>query len=291
MTLRRGVPYHAIAPVLWSACAARTGALHPIPIMTASLVTTRLETRGPAGRVAYVTVNNPAERNALGKNGKEALISAFRELARDDELRVAVLTGAGDRSFIAGANIKEMAEADAKEAEEISTKTHLACDAIRRLPVPVIARVNGYCLGAGMELAASCDMRVGADTAKFGMPEVKFGIPSGMEACLLPGLIGWGRTRELVFTGELIDAHEAYRCGFLDRLVAPSELDAAVEKWVGAILAAGPRAIRLQKRLVQDWERMSIADAVRQGIAAMVEARATDEPQRLMRAFAARSRK
>jgi len=259
--------------------------------MTELLVTTRIETRGDAGRVAYVSVNNPAERNALGKKGKEALIAAFRELARDDELRVAVLTGAGERSFIAGANVKEMAEADAPEAEDISTKTHLACDAIRRLPVPVIARVNGYCLGAGMELAAACDMRVGVDTAKFGMPEVRFGIPSGMEACLLPGLIGWGKTRELVFTGELIDAQEAHRCGFLDRLVAPAELDGAVEKWVSAILAAGPRAIRLQKRLVRDWERMSIADAVQQGIAAMVEARATDEPQRLMRAFAARSRK
>lgn len=259
--------------------------------MTRSLVTTRIETRGDAGRIAYVSINNPAERNALGKKGKEALIAAFRELAHDDALRVAVLTGAGERSFIAGANVKEMAEVDAKEAEDISTKTHLACDAIRRLPVPVIARVNGYCLGAGMELAAACDMRVGVDTAKFGMPEVKFGIPSGMEACLLPGLIGWGKTRELVFTGELIDAQEAHRCGFLDRLVAPPELDAAVEKWVSAILAAGPRAIRLQKRLVQDWERMSIADAVQRGIAAMVEARATDEPQRLMRAFAARRRK
>lgn len=259
--------------------------------MSEPLVTTRIETRGDAARVAYVSVNNPAERNALGKKGKEALIAAFHELARDDDLRVAVLTGAGERSFIAGANVKEMAEADVKEAEDISTRTHLACDAIRRLPVPVIARVNGYCLGAGMELAAACDMRVGVNTAKFGMPEVKFGIPSGMEACLLPGLIGWGKTRELVFTGELIDAQEAHRCGFLDRLVAPAELDAAVEKWVSAILAAGPRAIRLQKRLVRDWERMSIADAVQQGIAAMVEARATDEPQRLMRAFAARSRK
>lgn len=255
------------------------------------LVLTRIEPRGDAGCVAYVTVNNPEERNALGKEGKEALIAAFCELALDQSLRVAVLTGAGDRSFIAGAHIKQMAEADASEAQDISTKTHLACDAIRRLPVPVIARVNGYCLGAGMELAASCDMRVGVDTAKFGMPEVKFGIPSGMEACLLPGLIGWGKTRELVFTGELIDAHEAHRCGFLDRLVAPGELDAAVEKWVAAVLAAGPRAVRLQKRLVQDWERMSIADAVRQGIAAMVEARKTDEPQRLMRAFVARSRK
>lgn len=254
------------------------------------LVTTRIETRGEAGRIAYVTVNNPEERNALGRKGKEALISAFRELAHDDALRVAVLTGAGDRSFIAGANLKEMAEVDVKDAEDISTKTHLACDAIRRLPVPVIARVNGYCLGAGMELAASCDMRVGVDTARFGMPEVKFGIPSGMEACLLPGLIGWGKTRELVLTGELIDAQEAHRCGFLDRLVTPAELDAAVEKWVSAILAAGPRAVRLQKRLVQDWERMSIADAVKQGIAAIVEARRTDEPKRLMRAFVDRKR-
>ena len=254
------------------------------------LVTTRIENRGDAGRVAYVTVHNPAERNALGKEGKEALIAAFRELTRDDALRAAVLTGAGERSFIAGAHIDQMAEATIEEAEDISTKTHLACDAIRRLPVPVIARVNGYCLGAGMELAASCDMRVGVDTAKFGMPEVRFGIPSGMEACLLPGLIGWGKTRELVYTGDLINAQEAFRCGFLDRLVSPGELDAAVERWLTSILSAGPRAIRLQKRLIQDWERMALSDAVKQGIAAMVEARRTDEPQRLMRAFAARKR-
>ena len=129
------------------------------------------------------------------------MIAAFGTLAQDDELRVAVLTGAGDQSFIAGADIAEMKDLDLAGAEDVSTKIHLACDAIRRLPVPVIARINGYCLGAGMELAAACDMRVGAEHAKFGMPEVKFGIPSGMEACLLPGLVGWGKTRELVFTG------------------------------------------------------------------------------------------
>jgi enoyl-CoA hydratase/carnithine racemase len=254
------------------------------------LVLTRIEERGERGRVAYVTVNNPDQRNALGRRGKEELIAAFSTLARDDALRVAVLTGAGEKSFIAGANIKEMSEVDWRDAEDISTKTHLACDAIRTLPVPVIARINGYCLGAGMEIAASCDMRVGVDTAKFGMPEVKFGIPSGMEACLLPGLIGWGKTRELVFTAEMIDAQEAYRCGFLDRLVAPVDLDAAVEKWVAAILDAGPGAIRIQKRLVQDWERMSIADAVRRGIAAVVEARKTDEPKRLMEVFVKRKK-
>ena len=258
--------------------------------MTASLVLTRVEERA-AGRVAWVTVNNPENRNALGRKGKEELAAAFGTLAHDDKLRAAVLTGAGDKSFIGGANLKEMAEAGVEDAEDISTKTHLVCDAIRRLPVPVIARINGYCLGAGMEIAASCDMRVGIDSAKFGMPEVKFGIPSGMEACLLPGLIGWGKTRELVFTGEMISAQEAWRCGFLEQLVAAADLDAAVERWVSAIAAAGPRAIRIQKRLVLDWERMSITDAVRQGIAAVVEARGTDEPKRLMEAFVNRKRK
>ena len=108
-----------------------------------------------------------------------------------------------------------------KQAHEVHTWVHHACDAIRALPVPVIARVNGYCFGAGMEIAASCDMRIGVTTAKFGMPEVRFGIPSGMEACLLPQLIGWGKTRELVYTGDHIDAAEAYRCGFLEKLVEP----------------------------------------------------------------------
>jgi len=258
--------------------------------MDGPLILTRIEER-EAGRIAHVTVNNPENRNALGRKGKEELIAAFTALAHDDRLRVAVLTGAGDKSFIGGANLKEMAEVGIEDAEDISTKTHLVCDAIRGLPVPVIARVNGYCLGAGMEIAASCDMRVGIDGANFGMPEVKFGIPSGMEACLLPGLIGWGKTRELVFTGEMIDAQEAHRCGFLDRLVAPADIDTAVDKWVSAILAAGPRAIRIQKRLVLDWERMPIADAVRQGIAAVVEARKTDEPKRLMEAFVNRKRK
>ena len=166
-----------------------------------------------------------------------------------------------------------------------------ACDAIRALPVPVIARVNGYCFGAGMEIAASCDMRIGVTTAKFGMPEVRFGIPSGMEACLLPQLVGWGKARELVFTGEHIDAAEAHRIGFLEKLAEPAGLDAGIEQWVSSILAAGPRAIRLQKALVRDWERMTIKQAVQAGIRACTEARRTDEPKRLMAAFLARKKK
>jgi enoyl-CoA hydratase/carnithine racemase len=254
------------------------------------LIALRVEAR-EAGRVAFVTVDNPERRNVLGIAGKKALAQAFRALAKDGQLRVAVLTGAGERSFIAGADLAEMKDLDAKGAREEHTWTHRACEAIRALPVPVIARVNGYCFGAGMELATSCDLRVGVTTAKFGMPEVRFGIPSGMEACLLPQLIGWGKTRELVYTGDHLDAAEAHRIGFLEKLVEPAALDAAVEAWVASILAAGPRAIRLQKKLVRDWERLTIRQAVQAGIRACVEARRTDEPRRLMAAFLESRRK
>lgn len=261
----------------------RESALNP-------LVNLRIEVR-EAGNVAYVAVDNPERRNALGIAGKKALTQVFKQLAADKALRVAVLTGAGERSFIAGADIAEMRGLTPKGAKEEHTWTHRACEAIRALPVPVIARINGYCFGAGMELAASCDMRIGVTTAKFGMPEVRFGIPSGMEACLLPQLIGWGKTRELVYTGDHIDAAEARECGFLERVVDPENLNTGVERWVSSILAAGPRAIRLQKKLVRDWERMTLSQAVQAGIKACVEARKTDEPKRLMQAFLERKKK
>ena len=257
--------------------------------MEKRIVKVRLEDR-PAGQVAYVTVDNVEHRNRLGKSGKDELVAAFSELAANENLRVAVLTGGGDKSFIAGSDISEMKGQDVAGQREVGTKTHLACDAIRQLPVPVLARINGYCLGSGMELAASCDMRAAADHAKFGMPEVKFGLPSGMEACLLPLLLGWGKANEIVLTGEMIDAQEAYRCGFLERLVPAAELDAAIEKWVAAICSAGPRAVRLQKGLVRDWERMSIRDAIHQGIKVCAESRSTDEPVRLMQAFVDRKK-
>jgi enoyl-CoA hydratase/carnithine racemase len=121
------------------------------------------------------------------------------------------------------------------------------------------------------------------------MPEVRVGLPSGMEAALLPSLVGWGKAAELVLTGDVIDAHEAYRIGFLQKLVPAAELDAAVEQWLGSILVSGPRAVRLQKALMRDWERMSLAAAVQQGIRACVAARETDEPRRMMEAFLARN--
>jgi enoyl-CoA hydratase len=257
---------------------------------SSDLIQSRMEDRGEVGAVAYITVNNPERRNALGMYGKQSIADTFKALAKDDRLRVAVITGAGENSFIAGADIAEMKDLDADRAAVEHELTHVANASIRMFPVPVIARINGWCLGFGMELAAACDMRVGADSCKFGMPEVRMGIPSGMEANLLPALIGWGKTCELVFTGDIIDAEEAYRCGFLQKKVPYVHLDATVEAMVSSILRGGPRAIRLQKQLTRDWERMSISDGIAQGIRACVAARQTDEPRRMMEAFLDRKR-
>jgi enoyl-CoA hydratase len=241
--------------------------------------------------VALITVNNQARRNALGNPGKRELAETIKRVSAEPGLRIIVLTGAGDKSFIGGADVAEMSAFEHGHAAEGPALTHRVCEAIRRAPVPVIARVKGYCFGAGLEIAASCDMRAAADTARFGMPEVLFGLPSGMEACLLPQLIGWGKTRELVFTGRHIDAREAAECHLIERIVPPDKLDAAVEEWVAAILAAGPNAIRAQKELMRDWERMSIADAIQQGIRAVAAAHGTEETKRLMGAFVEKRRR
>lgn len=254
------------------------------------LIVTRFEDRGEAGRIAWVTFNNPAKRNALGVAGKERFIDVMTALKHDESLRAVVLTGAGERSFVGGTNLAEMAHFDLPAAEASATKTHRVCDAVRTFPVPVIARINGYCFGSGMEIAACADMRVGAEHARFGMPETRFGIPSGMEASALPRLIGWGKACELVLTGDHIDAQEAYRIGFLQKLVPYAQLDAAVEAWITSLLACGARAVRIQKRLLIDWERMNVTEAARAGIQAYVDAYRSDEPKRMMLAFLNRPR-
>ena len=253
-------------------------------------VRTEIEPLGDAGRLARVTVHNPARLNVLDSGLARQLITAFRTLGGERELRCVVLTGSGSRAFIGGADIREMAELDHETTHPFISRLHLACQAIRRLQVPVIARIRGYCLGAGVEIAASCDLRVASEDATFGMPEVKVGIPSVIEAALLPRLIGSGRARELVYTGESITAAEAERWGLVERVVPDGELDAATRRWVDAIAAAGPGAIRLQKALVQRWETLPLDHAIQVGIRSFTTAYHTDEPQRYMRAFLDRKR-
>jgi enoyl-CoA hydratase/carnithine racemase len=244
--------------------------------------------RGAAGRVATITVDNPRKLNILDPPRMAALEAMLGELAADEQLRVLVLRGAGDKAFIGGADIRVMASLDAESAREFITALHRVCDGIRRLPVPVIARIEGYALGAGLEVAAACDLRAAAEGAMFGMPEVKVGIPSVIEAALLPQLIGWGRTRRLLYTGEIIDSTTAERWGLVERVVAGPALDGAVGEWADAILATGPRAIRLQKALIREWEELPTGAAIRRGIDAFAAAYEGDEPRDRMAQFLAR---
>ena len=203
----------------------------------------------------------------------------------DGDLRAVVLTGKGEKAFIGGADISEMADLTPETAETFITGLHGASAALRRLPVPVVARIQGYCLGGGMEVAAACDMRIASESAVFGMPEVALGLPSVIEAALLPGLIGWGKTREILLTGETFGAGEARRIGFLEWLVADEDLDAAVESWVESICANGPLAVRSQKALIATWEKSSLEVGIEAGVDALADAYLTDEPTRLMQNF------
>jgi enoyl-CoA hydratase/carnithine racemase len=259
----------------------------------ADAVAPRIDVRlasGERGTVATLTVDNRRKLNTLDSALMRDFIAQVDALAVREDLRALVLTGADEAAFIGGASIDEMATLDRTGAERFITLVHRTCDCLRRLPVPVIARIDGYALGAGLEVAVSCDLRVATTRAKFGMPEVKIGLPSVVEAALIPGLIGWGRARELLLTGETIDAETALRWGLVEHVVKPEDLDAEVDRITGALLAAGPLAVRSQKRMMQEWEKLPADRAIAAGIDALVRAFDTDEPRRLMSAFLNRKR-
>jgi enoyl-CoA hydratase len=259
--------------------------------MNAGRVSTRIEERGARGRVAWLTIERAEKLNALDPPTIAALTAAARTLHDDKALRAVVLTGAGERAFIGGADIATMVGLDAAGGEAFITALHQAIATVRAIPVPVIARVNGYCLGAGLEVAAACDLRVASDRAVFGMPEVKVGMPSVIEAALLPRLIGMGRAAELVLLGDNIDAARALAIGLVEKVVPPEDLDAAVGLWIDAILANGPEAVRLQKALMREWERLPLDEAIAAGIRTYRTSVAGGEPARMLAEFMARRRK
>ena len=242
------------------------------------------------GRVATVCHDNAAKLNVVDGKSAEALSAAIREVGESPGVRVVVLRGAGERAFIGGADIREMVDLTPETARPFIAAIHDACAAIREAPVPVVARLSGYCLGAGLEIAASCDLRVADTTAKFAMPEVQVGIPSVIEAALLPRLVGWGRASRLIYTGETIGAERAHDWGLVDSLVAEGGLDDGIARTVDAICAAGPAAIRLQKALMREWEDLPLSGAVARGIDCLAEGFASGEARERMQAFLNRKR-
>ena len=216
-----------------------------------------------ADGVATVELVNAKSMNILGSEAIEELTAEFHRLSREDGCRVVVLRGAGDKAFIGGADINEMAGLDQVGAEAFISRLAALCEAVRECPAPVIARLSGWCLGAGLEVAVSCDLRVAGTGATFGMPEVAVGIPSVIHAALIPAMIGASRAAWLLLTGETINAGTAANWGLVHDVVPDDELDARIAQLADRMAALGPEALRQQKLLLNEWIDMTPRRAMR----------------------------
>ncbi len=238
--------------------------------------------------IATLRMREAGTMNILSTPVLNDLVSAFGQLRDQPAVRVLVLRGSGDKAFVAGADIKEMRALDTDSARAFIDRLRQACEAARSFPVPVIARIPGWALGGGLELAAACDLRIASNRAQFGMPEVKVGIPSIIHAALLPRLLGTARASWLLLTGDNVDAAQALAWGLVDQVVPLERLDDEVGRLAQQLAGYGPQALRQQKRLLRAWERQPLDEAILQGVDEFASAFATGEPQRFMAAFGTR---
>lgn len=245
---------------------------------------------GREGGLATIELINSKSLNIIGTPAIEELTEAFRALGHDDDVRVVVLRGAGDKAFIGGADINEMVTLDCASGEAFIRRLAGFCEAIRECPVPVIARLAGWCLGGGLEVAMCCDLRIAEAGAKFGMPEVAVGIPSVIHAALMPALIGASHAGWLLLTGETIDATTASTWGLVHEVVDPHAFDARIAELAAKLAGYGPHAVRQQKRLLNTWFDMTVDGAIEDSVEQFGLAFLTGEPQRHMRAFLSRKR-
>ncbi len=201
--------------------------------------------------IAYITINRPKALNALNKNVFDELNFVLDKIATNDIIKIIIFTGAGDKAFIAGADIAYMLPMSAPEGKQWSQISHNIFDRIENCPQIVIAAINGFTLGGGCEFAMACDIRIASENALFGQPEVGLGIiPGGAGTQRLPRLVGKGRAKEILFTGSSIDAEEAYRIGLVNKVVAQADLMAEAEKMAKKIMKNAPYAVRLCKEAI-----------------------------------------
>ena len=216
-----------------------------------------------AGAVALLTINRPDKRNALNEPTRSELIALLDQCRQDAAIRVVIITGAGDKAFIAGADISEFAGRSAVDQYRVM-KAASVYHAVDAFPKPIIAAINGFCLGGGCELAMACDIRIASDTAKLGQPEINLGIiPGGGGTQRLPRLVGLGQAFKLLYTGDLIDAAEALRIGLVDEVVPAAELMARVRALADQIASKSPVALELIKEAVRASVRTSLDEGLR----------------------------
>ncbi|MSO49605.1 MAG: enoyl-CoA hydratase [Acidobacteria bacterium] len=214
------------------------------------------------GAVTTITLNRPKVLNALNAQTLDELTTAFEAVAADAETRVVILTGAGDKSFVAGADINELAVQTPVGGRDHARRGQRLFDRIERLGKPVVAAVNGFALGGGCELAMACTMRIAADTARFGQPEINLGIIPGYAGSQrLPRLVGRGRAQELLLTGDMIGADEAHRIGLVNRVVPAAQLMDETRKLAQTLATKAPVAVRYILDAVATGADMAFAEA------------------------------
>ncbi len=215
-------------------------------------------------RIGTITINRPKSLNSLTGEVFAELEQAIADLANDDEVAVIILTGAGEKAFVAGGDITRMVTASPEWARDFALLAQRILNLIETCPKPVIAAVNGYALGGGCELAMACDIRIASETAQFGQPEVKLGIIPGFAGTQrLARLVGKGRAKEIIFTGEMIDAAEAHRIGLVNKVVPPRSLMEASREMASIIASRSRTAVRLSKEAIDNGLEMDVARAER----------------------------
>jgi enoyl-CoA hydratase len=218
------------------------------------------------GRVAIITINRPEKRNALNIKTREEGAALIEELRADDSVGVVVITGAGDKAFIAGADIAEFAGRTAMMQRDVMTNRSLF-NAIDSFPKPVIAMINGYCLGGGCELALACDIRIASENASFGQPEINLGIiPGGGGTQRLTRLVGEGKAMEMILSGEIIDAKTALTIGLVNHVVPLEKLEAKTMEIASRIAEKSPIALSLAKEAVKIASRSSLDEGLRREV-------------------------
>ena len=236
--------------------------------------------------IAYVTVNRPKVLNALNSATMEELRAAFTDVKNDANIRVAILTGAGEKAFIAGADIGELATQEAVRGKEFTHRGQSVLDLIENLGKPVIACINGFALGGGCEIAMACTMRLASENAKLGQPEVKLGIIPGLGGSQrLPRLVGKGIAMQLVTTGEMITAQEAHRIGLVNEVTAPADLIPRAEAIAQKIIANGPLAVQYVMEAVNNGMEMPLAQGLYLEAALFGVSCATEDKQEGTKAF------
>jgi enoyl-CoA hydratase len=213
--------------------------------------------------IAYVTINRPKVLNALNMATMEDLRSAFHDIKNDDGVRVVILTGSGEKAFVAGADIGELATQDAVTGKKYAQRGQSVLNLIENLGKPVIACINGFALGGGCELALACTMRLASDNARLGQPEVKLGIIPGYGGSQrLPRLVGKGLAMQMVLAGEMITAQEAYRIGLVNEVTSAAELIPRAEALAAKIVANAPLAVQYAMEAVNKGMEMTLAEGL-----------------------------